>query len=1068
MNQRIVKLSPLLFGSGFCSLAYQLVWMRELRLIFGSSTLAIAAVLAIFMGGIGLGSLVLAEKAEKSEEPLLLYAYFELVISCSAMLSPVFLAVAENLYLKMGGAQSLGSWPATLIRLFFSALVLGVPTFFMGGTMPAITRSIQRKVDLGRRDVGLLYGLNTSGAVVGVLLVTFFMFESLGSTNSLRLTSLLNFLVAIAAFVLARQIRMPRELVQRSTDDDKKDSIIAPRSSQKHIPVWLVFTAAFVSGFCFFFMELVWYRMLAPLLGGTTYTMGIVLGVILVGLALGGLGFGMRRYTVITNLRIFALVCALEALFLVGPFAMGDYLAFLAALFRPIGSFGMYGYVIGWVVISAITVLPTAIMAGYQFPLLIGLKGVGFERIAEDTGKIYAWNTLGAVTGSLLGGIVLLPLLGCIISWQFNVLLLSILAVTALSFSVRYEGRSLFLIVPAGVVAVTFCLLSVSGPSAAWRHTPIGAGRVNLATNSFNKIVAWANENRRSILWEKDGRESSLAMNVTDGVSIVINGKSDGNVKSDIGTQIMGPLISAVLHPAPRQALVLGLGTGCSSGWLAAIDSIIRVDSVEIEPAIVEIVKKCAPMNRDVLANQKVNLIIGDAREVLRTSREKYDLIFSEPSNPYRAGIASLYTKEFYQAVAERLEGGGYFTQWVQGYEIDSRTVKTIYATLGAVFPVVETWETKLNDLVFVCSTAETDYSVSRLRERVATEPFRSGLLYSWGVVDLEGFLSHYVARSSLAAEVATEGRLLGLINTDDRMLVEFGFARNLGKEQLFSNMDIHVQARRRGEDYPALKDGEIDWQKVAINDHMKFPFEGWSIPADIIQHHDKEKFHISGFNFFLNGDTRGVIEAWQQYGRQPEYPFELLVVSEALAEQGYANFVFIDKLRQYWPIMSEAVLARYYWRTGRTEQAFETLEGVLVNLRENPWSQVEAIRHLFVLIVEMAATDKELAEKLYRLLSEPFSVYMLNLERLYTMLAIAKKIDVQYLADTIVRFEPYPVWERSFLEDRLNSYEQTGNPLTNRAAADLEFYERYAPQRFVVSFPSADKEASLKDRAEL
>ena len=178
----------------------------------------------------------------------------------------------------------------------------------------------------------------------------------------------------------------------------------------------------------------------------------------------------------------------------------------------------------------------------------------------------------------------------------------------------------------------------------------------------------------------------------------------DGNAVDDVGTQVMLGLIGAALHPQPRTALVVGLGTGETAGWLAEVPSIERVDVVELEPAVQEMARRCRAVNRDVLANPKVRLIFNDAREVLLTTAGRYDLIACEPSNPYRSGIANLFTREFYLAGRDRLNDGGMFVQWVQAYEIDQRTMRTVFATFKSVFPHVEVWQTKLGDLVLLGS----------------------------------------------------------------------------------------------------------------------------------------------------------------------------------------------------------------------------------------------------------------------------------------------------------------------------------------------------------------------------
>ncbi len=237
----------------------------------------------------------------------------------------------------------------------------------------------------------------------------------------------------------------------------------------------------------------------------------------------------------------------------------------------------------------------------------------------------------------------------------------------------------------------------------------------------------------------------------SEGYAFAISGKIDGSSRGDAATQVMGGLVGAALHANPRRALVIGLGTGSTAGWLAGVPSIERVDVVELEPAILRVADDCSPVNRDVLKNAKVRVAIGDAREWLLTSRDTYDIIFSEPSNPYRAGVSSLFTRDFYRAVRARLAPGGIFLQWLQAYEVDSETVRTLYATLGSAFPEVETWHTKPNDLLLVATVEPVAHDAAVLRERLRQEPFADAMEKAWRAAGLEGFLSHHVARPSFA-----------------------------------------------------------------------------------------------------------------------------------------------------------------------------------------------------------------------------------------------------------------------------------------------------------------------------
>ena len=257
---------------------------------------------------------------------------------------------------------------------------------------------------------------------------------------------------------------------------------------------------------------------------------------------------------------------------------------------------------------------------------------------------------------------------------------------------------------------------------------------------------------RRDILWQADGVESSIGISKTGSLAFIVNGKCDGNVISDAGTQVMCGLLGALTHPNPQQAAVVGLGTGSTAGWLAALPSIQQVDVMELEPVIARFAAQCAPVNHNALSNPKLNLIFGDGRELLQTNRKKYDLIVSEPSNPYRAGVASLFTRDYYETLAGKLNRGGLFAQWLQAYDVDLRTIRIFYATFGSVFPHIETWQTQNGDLLLIGSKEPIVYDTASMRKRLASEPFLTALPNVWRTTGLEGVFAHYVGNTNSRA----------------------------------------------------------------------------------------------------------------------------------------------------------------------------------------------------------------------------------------------------------------------------------------------------------------------------
>src|SRR5262249_40175856 len=311
------------------------------------------------------------------------------------------------------------------------------------------------------------------------------------------------------------------------------------------------------------------------------------------------------------------------------------------------------------------------------------------------------------------------PLLSAPGAWRLAIVLLALLGFAATVLARRFAPAIVAVAALAGVFAL--------GPTAVWRHSGIGAGRADLQT-TINGTRDWMYNERRKLVWDVDGRESSVALIDGSDYAFIVNGKADGSARGDAGTQVMGGLVGAILHPSPRRALVIGLGTGSTAGWLGAVPSMQRVDVVELEPAVLRVARACSAVNRDVLRNPKVQIHVGDAREVLLADQTRYDIVFSEPSNPYRAGIASLFTEEFYRAAGAKLTRDGIFLQWLQSYDVDSRTIRTIYATISAVFPYVETWQTDVGDLLLVGTRRPIIYDFDVLRPRVAQEPFRSAL----------------------------------------------------------------------------------------------------------------------------------------------------------------------------------------------------------------------------------------------------------------------------------------------------------------------------------------------------
>ena len=296
---------------------------------------------------------------------------------------------------------------------------------------------------------------------------------------------------------------------------------------------------------------------------------------------------------------------------------------------------------------------------------------------------------------------------------------------------------------------------------------------------------------------------------------------------------------------------------------------------------MVEAASSFGPVNVNAVGHPKVHTLVGDGREVVLTTRQSYDLIFSEPSNPYRAGVASLYTREFYEGVAPLLRDGGLFAQWVQMYEVDEQTIRTIYATLSSVFAHVETWQTQRGDLLLLSSAGPVSYDVPRLRARIAEEPYRSALAAVWRTADLEGFLAHYVAGPTVAHELACEQAL----NTDDRTLVEYAFARHLGLGRHFNIETVEKLARDRGENRPRVTGEDVDWEWVADQRLAFLIGQGEQVRPDrypdLTAH---QRYRLRALAAWWEARSRNGLAWWQSQPRQPRGLHEVSAVAYMMA----------------------------------------------------------------------------------------------------------------------------------------------------------------------------------------
>jgi spermidine synthase len=805
LSTRVV--AALLFGSGFSALVYQTAWQRMFRLTFGASTAASAAVLAVFLGGLGLGGLLLGKRVERSRQPLVYYGNLELGISALAAVSPLLAALVHRLYLGLGGSQALGTGGATALRLLLTLVVIGPAAVLMGGTLPAAARAVVDEADKARRNLALLYSLNTVGAVFGALVGPLLLFGLLGNRLTIWGTVCINALVGVAARAIGRRASQSPEAAKVEPDATEPVPVAAHADMEGR----LAYLAAGLVGFVFLGLELVWYRILTPLLGGSSLTFGLILACALAGIGIGGYLFSIRDPRKPVSLQLLGVTLSLEAVGALLAFAWGDQLAFVAAHLRPMLNLG-FGYLIaGWVFVAAVVVLPASIVSGYQFPALFALLGRGREQVGVQVGRAYAFNTVGTLTGSLLVGMVLLPSVGAVPLWRGLAVALALLGAACAGYTLL-RGAAFKTTLGAFALSALALLLSCTpGPGHLFRHSPIGAGRVLIADESPNGIRAIARRAVTTTAWSEDGVDSTVAIGVEGGLAFLVNGKSDGNVVHDRGTQAFLALLPAALHGKVKTGFVVGLGTGMTCGLLAKVPGVERVEVAELEPSVIEVARRATLANEGALDNPKVEVSIGDGRELLLTSSRQYDVVLSEPSNPYRAGVASLFTHEFYTAAASKLSRGGLFAQWLQGYEVDAATVSVAVHTMRSVFPHVTLWGPQFHDLILIGSFEPQSVDVERLRSTLQDPLFLKWQRRAWSMEGPEALIAHSLAPQGVLEKLFA--RLPVDVNTDDVNTLEFAFSRSAGRTD-YKFMD-DLQRTLGPTDYRPGTVGNVDWSRV-------------------------------------------------------------------------------------------------------------------------------------------------------------------------------------------------------------------------------------------------------------
>jgi spermidine synthase len=768
-------------ASGAAALVYEVTWTRLLTLQLGHGIAAASTVLAAFMGGLALGAAVAGRISTRvsAVQALRVYAALEIAIALLAMALPFGLQALDPL-LRAAYANGNGGATFVLLRLTASLILLSIPAFAMGATFPIAARWFVQHANRAAADAGALYSANTVGAAIGALLAGFVLLPSLGLSGTTWVGVALNVVAASGAWWIASQTPTlaPASGAAQSPRIDDDRAPARQRSRRSPQPDDLADSARFrpglaalalgLSGFASLTLQVVWTRLLALVLGPTTYAFSTMVGVFIAGLAVGaaiGSRLAARSRQPAAGLAICLAVsagCAALAAMLIDR----SLLSLASFVAQPNVTFEQVLFRQALVAIGLLA--PMTIAFGVAFPFAVALATQTDASVSRDLGLIYAVNTAGAIVGALLTGFVLISWFGLHGTIRL-VIITSALGAVAVLWAGRARGGARAV---GAALAVAVLVLGIWLPP--WDRLLLSSGAYKYAASLRGPDLTTALR-AGQLLYYREGPTGTVAVRrLTGATSLAIDGKVDASNAGDMLTQRLLAHIPLLLHPNPKQVAILGLGSGVTLGS-ALTHPVEHADVLEISPEVVQASRFFETENHRALSDPRTHLIVGDGRSHLLLTREQYDVIVSEPSNPWMAGIASLFTREFFEAARERLAPDGVLCQWAHTYDISTADLQSIVATFTSVFPDASLWLVGDGDVMLIGSNTPV---ANRL----------AGLAETWQRPGVSEDLASVGAREPfhiLSMLIAVGDRLKGWagqapIQTDNRAKLEFSGPQSL------------------------------------------------------------------------------------------------------------------------------------------------------------------------------------------------------------------------------------------------------------------------------------------------
>ncbi len=903
------------FISGSTGLIYEVVWTRLLTLVLGNTHYSVTTVLTTFMAGLALGSFVGGRLIDRGGRPLLVYALLEGTIGIYCLLIPHLIDASLPIFKWIYGEFQGSHATLSFFRFLICSGILLLPASLMGATLPILGKFVSEDPEVIGRDVGTLYAVNTFGAVAGALTSAFVFMKLYGVNATIWIAAGLNLGLATVILVFFR--------------DQWSVAVAAGEPAGKRSPprfytpeVLLILGGFFVTGIASLIYQVAWTRVFSLLLGSSVYAFSLILTTFILGLAVGTMVFSRicARFKDLKKvfgwLQIGIAFSALAALPVFGKIPLINRWVFL--------NWGLDFSTVQWSnfgIIFSLIFIPTFFM-GAQFPVVVRLVAHQLETLGHHVGTAYASNTVGTIAGSLLGGFILIPTLGIqnTILWAvfINILLGTVLLWRS-SLSVQLKTYAL----PGFLLLWIFASRGID----PWDKAVISSGsfmpyRISELENALQR--------KNKILFYKEGLHTTVTteLSIDGNIFLRVNGKTDASLAMDMRTQLLSGYLPMFFSRNPESVLVVGQGSGVTLGAVEQFPA-KTIDLVEISSTVIEGSRFFDPFNHHALDDPRVRVILEDGRNHTTLTEQSYDVIVSEPSNPWISGVGALFTRDFYQLAASRLKPGGIMCIWMHT-NMSPESFKSIARAFLSVFPQVTMWETIVGDDYLLIGSREPYTLPYEKVRRLLDDPVRGKALKRLGIASVRDLMGLLIMNQDELKKFSAGAP----IHTDDNSLLEFGAPEYIYKDErqvIVRQITPHFQAM------PSLlrfEDLDQEQQQSVIQDIRTLE------RSEIQVREIKRKARIDQYlDEAVAAVERGAYEkAAQLYRkileREPEHILTWLnlgniygaIQEYSKAEQAYRKTLAINP----YYVFGSVALAKLYLQTGRPEQAVAVLKKVL------------------------------------------------------------------------------------------------------------------------------------------